>query len=90
MYSIEEIKEKLSEYGCSIVDDNEYINITTPLTLEKDGYYTKMCVHNIFYNEIITKYTSILNSLNGTFQTNMPMDKITDLIKQQINSFHLL
>lgn len=35
--------------------------------------------------EIITKYTSILNSLNGTFQTNMPMDKITDLIKQQIN-----
>ena len=35
--------------------------------------------------EIITRYTSILNSLNGTFQTNMPMDKITDLIKQQIN-----
>ena len=35
--------------------------------------------------EIITKYTSILNSLNGTFQTNMPMDKITDIIKQQIN-----
>ena len=35
--------------------------------------------------EIITKYTSILNSLNGTFQTNMSMDKITDLIKQQIN-----
>lgn len=51
MYSIEEIKEKLSEYGCSIVNDNEYVNITTPLTLEKDGYYTKMCVHNIFYNE---------------------------------------
>ena len=36
--------------------------------------------------EIITKYSSILNSLNGTFQTNMPMDKITDLIKEQINS----
>lgn len=36
--------------------------------------------------EIITKYTSILNSLNGTFQTNMPTDKITELIKQQINS----
>lgn len=35
--------------------------------------------------EIITKYSSILNSLNGTFQTNMPMDKITDLIKKQIN-----
>ena len=35
--------------------------------------------------EIITKYSSILNSLNGSFQTNMPMDKITDLVKKQIN-----
>ena len=35
--------------------------------------------------EIITKYTSVLNSLNGSFQTNMPMDKITDLIKKQLN-----
>ena len=35
--------------------------------------------------EIITRYTSILNSLNGTFQTNMSTDKITDIIKQQIN-----
>ena len=35
--------------------------------------------------EIITKYTSILNSLNGSFQTNMPVDKITDLIKKQLN-----
>ena len=35
--------------------------------------------------EIITKYTGILNSLNGTFQTNMPMDTITDLIKKQIS-----
>lgn len=35
--------------------------------------------------EILTKYTNVLNSLNGTFQTNMPTDKITDIIKNQIN-----
>lgn len=35
--------------------------------------------------DIITKYTSLLNSLEGTFQTNMPMDKITDLVKKQID-----
>lgn len=35
--------------------------------------------------DIITKYSSLLNSLEGTFQTNMPMDKITDLVKKQID-----
>jgi LCP family protein required for cell wall assembly len=35
--------------------------------------------------EIITKYTNILDALNGTFQTNMPMENITDLLKKQLN-----
>lgn len=35
--------------------------------------------------EIITKYTSILNSLEGSFQTNMSTDKMTDIIKKQID-----
>lgn len=35
--------------------------------------------------EIITKYTSILSSLEGSFQTNMTTDKITDIIKKQID-----
>lgn len=35
--------------------------------------------------EIITKYTSILSSLEGTFQTNMPTEKMTEIIKNQIN-----
>ena len=35
--------------------------------------------------EIITKYTSILNSLENNFQTNMNIDKMTDLIKKQID-----
>ena len=35
--------------------------------------------------EIITKYTTLLNSLEGTFQTNMSTDKITDIIKKQID-----
>ncbi len=42
-------------------------------------------LNKVTSKEIITKYTNILNSLNGTFQTNMPMEKITDLIKKQIN-----
>ena len=35
--------------------------------------------------EIITKYTNILSSLEGSFQTNMSTEKITDLIKKQID-----
>jgi LCP family protein required for cell wall assembly len=35
--------------------------------------------------EIITKYTSLLSSLEGTFQTNMSTDKMTDLIKKQLD-----
>lgn len=35
--------------------------------------------------EIITKYTSLLSSLEGSFQTNMSTDKMTDIIKKQID-----
>ena len=35
--------------------------------------------------EILTKYTSLLNSLEGSFQTNMETEEITALIKNQIN-----
>lgn len=35
--------------------------------------------------EIITKYTSLLSSLENSFQTNMGTDKITEIIKKQIN-----
>lgn len=34
---------------------------------------------------IITKYSSLLNILSNKFQTNMPIDKITELIKYQIS-----
>lgn len=34
--------------------------------------------------EIITKYTSILNSIEGTFETNMATEEMTTLIKQQL------
>ena len=35
--------------------------------------------------EIITKYTNLLSSLEGSFQTNMSTDKMTDIIKKQID-----
>lgn len=35
--------------------------------------------------DIITRYTNILSSLEGSFQTNMPTDKITDFLKKQID-----
>ena len=35
--------------------------------------------------EIITKYSGILSSLEGSFQTNMSTDKMTDIIKKQID-----
>ena len=34
---------------------------------------------------IITKYNSLLNAINGKYQTNMSMKKITSLIKMQLN-----
>jgi len=35
---------------------------------------------------IISKYNSLLNTLEGSFQTNMNMDNITSLVKKQIDS----
>jgi len=34
--------------------------------------------------EIITKYANILNSIEGTFETNMTTDEMTSIIKQQL------
>lgn len=35
---------------------------------------------------ILTKYTSILNSLEGSFQTNIKQDEISTLVKGQLNN----
>lgn len=35
---------------------------------------------------ILTKYTSILNSLEGSFQTNMKQDEISSLVKGQLSN----
>lgn len=35
---------------------------------------------------ILTKYTSILNSLSGSFQTNIKQDEISILVKNQLNN----
>lgn len=35
--------------------------------------------------KILTRYTSMLNSLSNSFQTNIPQTRTTSLIKQQIN-----
>lgn len=35
---------------------------------------------------ILTKYTSILNSLEGSFQTNIKQDEISNLVKGQLNN----
>ena len=35
---------------------------------------------------ILTRYTSILNSLTGSFITNISTDKITDLVKMQLDN----
>ena len=37
-------------------------------------------------NTILTKYTSILNSLEGSFQTNIKQDEISGLVKNQISN----
>ena len=34
---------------------------------------------------ILTNYTSVLNSIEGSFETNMSSNEITDLIKMQLN-----
>lgn len=36
-------------------------------------------------NTILTKYTSILNSLEGSFQTNIKQEEISQLVKGQLN-----
>ncbi len=37
-------------------------------------------------NTILTKYTSILNSLEGSFQTNIKQDEISSLVREQLNN----
>lgn len=42
-------------------------------------------INKMTSSAIITKYTKILNDLNGTFQTNMEERDITSLVKMQLN-----
>ena len=42
-------------------------------------------IKKVCSKKIITKYSSILNSLEGKFQTNMSQNKITSLLKMQLN-----
>ena len=42
-------------------------------------------INKMTSSAIITKYTKILNDLNGTFQTNMEERDITNLVKMQLN-----
>lgn len=37
-------------------------------------------------NTILTKYTSILDSLEGSFQTNINQDEISSLVREQLNN----
>ena len=37
-------------------------------------------------NTILTKYTSILDSLEGSFQTNIKQDEISSLVREQLNN----
>lgn len=37
-------------------------------------------------NTLLTKYTSILNSLEGSFQTNIKQDEISSLVREQLNN----
>ena len=36
---------------------------------------------------LLTKYTDILNSVAGTFETNIDMDHVTDMVKLQLDTF---
>jgi len=42
-------------------------------------------IKKVCSKSIITKYDSLLNSLKGKFQTNMSSNKITSLLKMQLN-----
>ena len=42
-------------------------------------------VRKITSKSVITKYNSLLNAINGKYQTNMGLKKITSLIKMQLN-----
>lgn len=37
-------------------------------------------------NTILTKYTSILNSMEGSFQTNISQDEVSKLVQDQLNN----
>lgn len=43
-------------------------------------------IHKISSPAIITKYNSILNAIDGSFETNMTYDEITSLIRSQVSS----
>lgn len=43
-------------------------------------------IRKVVYKSIIYKYNSLLNSLNGSFITNIPTNRITSLVKMQLNN----
>ena len=42
-------------------------------------------IQKVTSKSIITKYSSLLDAINGKYQTNMPSKKITSLVKKQLN-----
>ena len=43
-------------------------------------------IDKVISPELLTKYTSILNSLEGSFQTNIEQDEISNLVKDQLSN----
>ena len=43
-------------------------------------------IDKVISPELLTRYTSILNSLEGSFQTNIEQDEISNLVKDQLSN----
>ena len=52
--------------------------------IKNQQYVLGIIINKLLSGTILTKYTSILNTLEGSFQTNIKQDEISTLVKQQL------
>ena len=53
--------------------------------IKDQQYVINAIINKALSTKILTKYTSILNSLEGTFQTNINQDEINKLVQMQLD-----
>lgn len=68
-----------------IIDALGGITVDSDYDFDTSGYHFNQGINQATSPDILKNYLSLLDSLSGCFETNIPYDVITSLVKQQLD-----